>query len=89
MKHKQEPVFFFYLILLPQHGELVVVNGWFHSLDIQVFNAEIEIPKPEHKTEQKANNLWESNTLKLKQYKLSLVMEAGSKNIQVHWGNLE
>lgn len=49
---------YLYLILFPQHRKLVVINGWFYHLHIQVINAEIEIPKPEHHTVQKGVISW-------------------------------
>lgn len=48
---------YYYLILFPQHWKLVVIDGWFHHLHIQVINAEIEIPKPEHHTVRKESFL--------------------------------
>lgn len=53
-------IFYFYLILFPQHWKLVVIDGWFYHLHVQVINAEIEIPKPEHNTVKKMSDFMNS-----------------------------
>lgn len=38
-----------HLVLLPELAQDVAVNGVLHKADIEALDAEIEVPKPEHK----------------------------------------